>query len=76
MIFLCNLIVAVKFTVIHFTPSGDVPLKTTSLPGMRFIEREYSATLGIAHVNMTSDSNVTFIDTGNSENTVLPPVES
>ena len=72
---LLNLIVAEKVALIHFTPSDDVPvLKSMSLPDKPFQEREIIEPLGTAHVNMTSDSNVTFIETGNSENTALLPV--
>ena len=72
---LLNLIVAVKFAVLHFTPSVDVPvLKTMSLPDKLFQERVIIEPLGTAHVNVTFDPNVTFIETGNSENTALLPV--
>ena len=72
---LLNLIVAVKLAVLHFTPSVDVPLlKTTSLPDKLFQEREIIEPLETAHVNVTFDPNVMFIETGNSENTASLPV--
>ena len=71
---LLNLIVAVKLAVLHFTPSGDVPLlKSMSLPAMPFQEVAIIEPLGTAHMSVTIDPNVTFIETGTSENTALLP---
>ena len=73
---LLNLVEAVNVAIIILTPSDERVLdeKITSPPDNPIQLRITDAPLGTAQVNSTVDCRLTFLATGNSENTASFPV--